>query len=490
MKQILLLPFLFIFMKMSFSQNIEGKVIDKEKNPIAYATIQIANKGVLSNEECVFSINIKDFKPTDSVKISYLGFKPLKLIVKEFIAKKYILDEDINNLSEIIISNKVYSLEEILEKVKNRIDSNYAKKPRKQQVFRRSTNYNKFKRFDFELKKATLLSKKALKEVNKSLNEFVQDNLNKSSKNYLENLTELWFSNKKTKLKVIKATRLVNKDLDKSSEKLFGKIMSVVAKHLEKGATYKVKSGILPITDSLKINDNLNDLIYKDSLKVANLKNELSAKINFFNMSAIKNYDFINKTKNYNYTLKGTAVFNDEKIYIINFKPKKSAAKFIGTIYINAYDFAMTKATYEFAKGKSITKNYKLLLGIKFAQSKNKVSVYFQKNKMGLYSLKNFKQETASYVYINRSFKFTKNRMDKSEDKKMIKMEFLIEMDNRDKNELFFIDENEITKSDFKNFKEQKKYKVHYTPKYNPEIWKDYNVLSPVKELIEYDTGK
>ena len=58
------------------AQTITGKVLDKEENPIIYATIQITDDfGVLSNEEGQFLIETTNFKPTDTVTISYLGYK-------------------------------------------------------------------------------------------------------------------------------------------------------------------------------------------------------------------------------------------------------------------------------------------------------------------------------------------------------------------------------------------------------------------------------
>ena len=55
-----------------FSQIITGAILDKNTQPIAYATIQInTDFGVLSNEEGSFSIDTEKFKPTDSVFISY-----------------------------------------------------------------------------------------------------------------------------------------------------------------------------------------------------------------------------------------------------------------------------------------------------------------------------------------------------------------------------------------------------------------------------------
>ena len=483
-----ILSFSFHFIS---SQNVEGKILDQSNFPISYATIQInTDFGVYSNDEGEFNIQTEQFKPTDSVTISYLGYKTLKFILKDFTSKDYVLEEDINELSEITVSNKIYSLDEILKNVKQNIDSNYTNTIlTKKQIFQRHSSSTTYKKFEFEFLKATLLSKKALKKVNNSFNDLIIKNINQTSKYYSENLTELLSSGKKKKLNVIKATKLVNKTNDKSSDKFQKEIMNIMAKHFEKDATYKVSSGLFPVEDSLKMNDELNKELYKEKYNTKNLKNNINHKLKAFSIKNEETYDFIHKTKKYNYVLKGTSTHDNEKIYIVEFSPRKSSAKYKGTLYINSYDFAVVKLKYGYAKGKSFSKNLKFLLGFKFAQSKNNVEVFFNKNNTDSYSLQYIKQETDTYAFINRSLKFKKNRKDRKEDKRVLKMEFLLEIDSSNKMEFFVLNENEISNTTFNSFKEKKEYKMNYIPKYDSSIWKGYNVLSPVNEIKNYDTG-
>lgn len=473
-----------------FSQIITGAILDKNTQPIAYATIQInTDFGVLSNEEGSFSIDTEKFKPTDSVFISYLGYKKIRFLLKDFTSKDYTLEEDINELSEITVSNKVYSLDKILEKVKENIDSNYIFTASKKKIFNRYSSTNQYKRFEFEFKKASLLNKKALKEVNNKLNTFIKENINTSSTYFTESLVEFLNLGKNQKLNVLKATKLVNKQNDKSDEKLQHEIMKIIASHLEKDASYKVSSGVFPVEDSLTIDSDFDKELYKNKLKTKSFKKSILSKIAGFNLKNKDKYNFIYKTNKYNYTLKGTTKYDNEKTYIINFTPRKSSAKYQGTLYINAHDFAVVKMKYGYAKGKQRSVNLKLLLGVKFKQSQNDTEIVFSKNHMDKYSIKFIKRETAAYSYIDRSIKFKKNRKNRSEDKRVLKMGFLLEMNNSDKMEFFVLDENELTKKEFDSFKENKEYKMNYIPKYNSEIWKGYNILSPIKEIREYNTG-
>ena len=486
----LFLAVIFIFLFHSYSQTINGKLLDENNNPIAYASIQIKNTGVLSNEEGDFSVNIDKFNDDDIVNISFLGFEKLEIPLKDFSSKNYTLNEEINELSQVTVSTKKLSVNEIITKVVERIDSNYVNQPTEQQIFIRTSDYNKYKNFEFEFLKATLLSRKALKEVNKSLDNLIHNNLNKASKSHSEKIIKVLSFDDETKLEVLKSTILVNKKKDKSSEKFQSQLLEVIANHLEKDATYKVKSGILPVMDSLKIEENLANQLYKKEKKVSSLKTNITSKLQKFDIHNDKKYGFLHKQKKYNYKLKGIAKLDGEKIYIIGFSPRKSSALYQGILYINAYDFALVKTVFDFAPGKNFSKNLKFLLGVKFAISQNKFEIIFKKNNDDQYFLKFAKQETSQYMFLNRSLKFTKNRADRSENKKMIKMEFLMEADTKTTTELLILNQNELSKANFKKFKEKEKYKLEYISRYTPDTWKGYNVLAPIQEIKDYDTGE
>jgi len=55
---------------------------------------------------------------------------------------------------------------------------------------------------------------------------------------------------------------------------------------------------------------------------------------------------------------------------------------------------------------------------------------------------------------------------------------------------LFFIDTKEISNNSFTEIKKKEKYEIEYIKKYSSSIWKGYNVLSPVQEIKDYDTGE
>jgi len=211
--------------------------------------------------------------------------------------------------------------------------------------------------------------------------------------------------------------------------------------------------------------------------------------INKYTFKKKSDLDFVTATKKYNYVLAGMDEYDDEMVYVITFKPKKSSAKFTGTMYVNAYDFAIVKVDFSYGKGKSGEGvNLKLLLGVKYRDHTWNASVVYKKNVLDKYQLKFISQKRGSYVYMSRSFKLKKNRANRSESKKIIKLDVLVEQNDINKKELFFISSEELSKDNFNAIQQREKYKIHYVPKYNNEIWKGYNVLSPIQDIKNYKT--
>ncbi len=490
-KNILITALLFCFIISNYAQTVTGKIAEKNKEPIAYATIQVnANYGVLSNENGEFILNITNFKPTDSVFISYLGYQKRSFLLKDFISQNYFLEENIEELNEIEISNKTLTIKEIIAKVKENASDNYSGNNTKRRIFNRNTFGVRFSKFEFEISKSTLLNKKQIRAVNDSIKVAISPFLNKTIKHYEESLNDFYKKDSIYNLEVIKAIVLKNKKKSVTMESFQKLMMNIMKKHLEKDATYKVKTGLLKVEDSLDVTKDIK-IENNTTKKYASTSQMFRIKKNIKNNTISKNglLDFINKPKKYQYSLEGTARYDDEKIYIIRFIPQRKSAKYAGKMYINANDFAMVKLSYGYAKGKrGKSHNYKFLLGIKTSNNVWKATVLYKKNAEGKYALKMITQENGNYAYISRPLKFTKNKTEKSEPKKMLKLDFKFEIHQTEKKELYFVSEESIGNQKIKLI--NKKYTKENVSRYSSEIWKDYQVLSPIKEIKNYDTGK
>ena len=124
MKHVLILISFFVISVASFSQQITGQLIDKNTGKaIQYATIKTGKySGVISNEEGYFTINNEDYK-TKTITISCLGYQEKTISVADIEALNFIipLEEAINQLNEVYISNKVQNADSIIARVRAKI---------------------------------------------------------------------------------------------------------------------------------------------------------------------------------------------------------------------------------------------------------------------------------------------------------------------------------------------------------------------------------
>lgn len=486
MKRITFILAFFLICTTAFSQTISGKILDSNNKPIPYVTLQIGpNYGVITNEEGVFTLEIDNFSDSDTVSISCLGYKSLEFKLSDFNKKSYLLEDSISELSEVFVTNKQLTVEEILNNVRTNISKNYSNTGKQKVFMRVSNNFNQ-KDFDFEISKSSNFNKSQIKEINRNFNIMKEGVIGNRSNHYYDILFDMLEEVDSTKINVVKATKLVNREKDLSTEAVNGKLIKEVLNVLDSSSTYKLKTGLFTIEDSLKVSTFSDDKANPKTGKTLALKRSVSKLIRNNSLVENSNLDFIFDEKGYDYTVDGISYFNEESIYNISFKPNKRSAQYIGKIYVNTADFAVVKIEYQFAENRTGEKlNLKLLMGVKFVENAYKSTVIYKKNKNETYNLYFISQENGNYVYLNRSLKFIRNNSPEQSDKQILKLKFMIEQVYNSKNELFFIDK-QAEEMDVE-FEIKDEYPVTYISKYDASIWKNYNVLSPVLDIVEYN---
>ena len=120
MRIILLALFSFISCGL-YAQSIPGRVINKEtRAPLAYAKIETGNQQILTNIDGSFEIRLQ--KESDSLKVSYIGFRTIKTAVSK--DTKYLqigMTPVSEQLEEILISSSKNPAETLIEKaIRNR----------------------------------------------------------------------------------------------------------------------------------------------------------------------------------------------------------------------------------------------------------------------------------------------------------------------------------------------------------------------------------
>lgn len=481
---------IFLFAIVGFSQSISGTILDKETGEtIAFATIQIGDSyGVITNNEGNFEIATSRFKPNDSLVFSFLGYKRQAVAIKDFTEKKVFLVPDVNTLSEIYLIDKNLDPLTIMEKVKENISKNYRTQNEKLSVFERSKNTNKTVNSEFSIKKADFVDKKIVREVNSELESMIAKSKGKSSNTYYDTYLEIYKNDKDSlKVDIKKGTKLINLAKNTSTDNLQNKAFATIANKLESSNSFKLRTGIIPISDSVDLRQTFSVKQKNDTLNIKTKNRQLSRLFEGFGFGKYSDFDFITDYKKYDFTIVKAFSYSDELVYVLDFVPKRGSAKYSGELYVSADTYAVLKAKYKLAEGKTGEKiNLKFLLGIKYEELNREVQVIFNRNENSSYSLKYLKTNSEQYMYIDRSFTFIENNKNRSERMKL-KLDILSEGINKSENELLVIDSQPITEGDFQKIKQEEKTTVETIEQYDPSLWSPYNIISPNQAIKDFE---
>ena len=325
-----------------FAQQISGKVYSKNTSePIEKVAIATnLNNGTSTNVFGIFNLNLKN---SNSVTFSCLGYVPKTLSIKALKKLNFTvyLDETINQLAEIKLHITKISLDSLRLKATKSMQENYISKAIQQDIYSLVNAKIEFQKLELDLKSSSIMSRKNRKVAQYELEKFSTQLLNQnpkfskefkgeiSSKKVVQNKTGelITFQNVNTLFAYKKNT--LNEDLPLSY--IQEKLQNIVLKHLKKNKTYKIKSGLFKIEDSLtfakviKINNTYQEF------EITASKRNIESNGLFINQKNEKN--FFNQ-KYYQHQLEKNEFLGTQKYYVISFTPKKSKAKFSGKVYV------------------------------------------------------------------------------------------------------------------------------------------------------------
>lgn len=476
---------MFFNTSLIISQNIQVKVIDQNtKYPIAYAAVKIDDfNGVISNEEGFFTLNTENLS---KVTISCLGYKSKILTLSDIKANNNIikLEEAINELNTVYISNKRPNVDSIIARTRQRLAENYDTKLYKHEIFSRQTAYVDFKDLNFEVEKASHFKKKNLESANRSLDSLTKAIMNSKTIHFKDFKADL-FVNDSIKMLVHKATELLDQKNSLSFEDVQKKGQNVMLKYLDTTLTYKLKTGLFKIEDSLSLKDDSAKNKDKNEYQINNLKSETNNNLKHSQFGENSMLTNILDHNLYEYTLENISSFNNELLYVISYQPKKSKSKYTGKLFITDENYAITKVDFEFADGKRGEKfNLKLLLGVKFVENMRRGTIIFQKNLENKYQPQYIKYEEGRYFYVSRPLKFIEN----SPQKNKTSFDFTIEGNILTKAELLVTSSSKISAEQFQSLKEEKTVPYIKLSKYDPTIWGKDRTLEPLEEMKQFNS--
>lgn len=478
------------------SQNLSSVIIDSStKKPVPYATVQLNNRGMITNEEGRFKFSFdENIRESDSLFISSIGYESIGKPIGAFTDSVIVLRPKAIELKEVIVSNKEYTPKEIIEMVEDNIEKNYHTSFTKKRVFLRETYQNEVLKTDYELKASTIAA------FNENFLDSVINSFPMQNTYYTEMLGDLYGYDDvdEQKLDLIKASEMYDKDKNLDVEKLEEKFNQIVKENIKSDSYFKIKSGWLFGT---KIDaDEMGDFFKEDidSTDAEALKKRLAEEnkqimdrresFSRYKRETLGNlienlpifydtdYDVIFKPGRYELTLENFTYLGDQTVYVIDFIPDGSP-EFRGKLYINSDDFALIRMDFENTEP---LRNFNMF-GVSIKEYLAKGSILFAKGNDQKYHLRYYDIIKGVRGGVNRPLKIIEKNKNVKGRRKQNELSLKVdaEFGNINRYELVVFDEESVTEAQFEDIRENNDILPTYMPNYDPGFWEGYNIIEP-----------
>ncbi|MFA5418301.1 MAG: carboxypeptidase-like regulatory domain-containing protein [Bacteroidales bacterium] len=467
--------------------NLRGVVYDEKTNePLPYANIIVLHKyiGTVSNESGDFYLKRSGLEDTDTISFQYIGYQTKKYIVGDLESVFTVsLKEDLINLSETFIYGNPPNAKDIIKKVVENREANYKTTSSKNQAFIRERDISDIEELSTDLKKNS---------ISQLDEQMIQNTLTKIPRNltsYTDMLSELYFlSESSDSLKVNPLRTVLLKEIEIAELDQFGKIFENLFNETQEKEYWKVKTGIL--SQKLEIdNESASDTTNenkpgKDSTYVKYYASSIKHRLKYTAINDTKEWEFLYDTRKYKYILLGGSHVNGEDVYIIDFVPK-SGGEYIGRVYVSTTTYALIRADYEYAEGKT-GRDFQLF-GIGYSEDYFKASIYFEKQD-DAYQLKYFSKISGIHFSLNRNIALIKKQKRWLTDKTLseIKVKINLAVKARASVEVLFLENQPITESQFNHYQQPRFMKVVYVDQFTDRLWDGYPIIEPTKQMREY----
>lgn len=475
------------------AQTFDATVLDaKTLKPIPFATVTTGeHQGLIANEEGVFSFDRQAIAhPMDSVYVSSMGYEKVGFVVVQQADTVIALAPRTFELSQVFLSNKNLDAEDIIERVKERLDDNYKIGLSKKKVFFRQSDRNRMEKVDFGFKKSTI------PELNKELIDSIARMVPRNSWYYREVVGDFYGDYNQQKFYVDKAAKLYDKKLDVSMDGLAEDLERIFKENVKPNSYLKIKSGIFGTKMQLdsvavaqgeeegmvqvEVNDTDDDVIQNH---IKDRINELFQELFFMEDTKL---DFLDKSSRYRFTKKDFTVIDDQLVYVLDFEPK-GKKDFRGTLYIHTENYAIVRADFD-----NVRPLRKFgLLGMKYRENLFRGKMLFMQDAGGGYSPRYLELETGTFFGLDRPLKvieknkFVKGRRKQNE----LSLELDIETTQYFKYEMVVFDSQQIGQADFDAAVENEKIKATYLSAYDPNFWEGYTIIEPNAAIQSFEAG-
>lgn len=499
LKTIPQLLLLFLFTTLGQAQNLTSVIVDSaSQKPIPYVTVQLKKQWVVTNEEGRFTFELDNtIQQTDSLLISCIGYASIGKPLNQFTEKQIVLAAKAIDLNPVIVTNKNYTPEEILEIVEDSITNNYNLGFAKKRVFLRETYSSQIMKTDYKLKKSTIDA------FDKKFIDNLISQIPKNNTVYNEALGDLYGSSDgdEQKLDLIKASELYDKSMELDFEALEEKFNKIMKENVKTDSYFKIKSGLfgtkvdgddlfetdVDSTDVAALNKKLEqEKKNKEERKKFFAKYKRQTMGNLYENLPVfedSDYNVLFKSGRYELTLDDFTYLGDAAVYVISFTPKRSE-DYKGKLYINSDDFALIRMDFENVKP---LRDFSLL-GVSINEYLAKGKIIFTKGDDQKYHLSYYDITKGIRAGFKRPLKIIElNKVVKGKNKQNeLSMKVDAAFGNRNRYELVVFDETPINSAQYEAFKENNKVLPTYMPNYDPEFWKGYNIIEPNQAIKEF----
>ncbi|AWX43777.1 hypothetical protein HME9304_00768 [Flagellimonas maritima] len=480
--------FVMLFCQCLSAQTIASKIIDgKTKEPIPYATVQYGeNLGVITNEEGRFSFELEEsVQYLDSIYISSIGYAKTGFPFQKSLDSIISITPKAIELSGVYLFDKELSVDDIMERVEERLPINYNKAPIKQRFFLRQSTFNTMQKLNIEFKKSTI------EELNKKLIDSIISILPRNAQYYTETLGDFYRSEELNKLEVIKAAELYDKSNEGSMEALSDKMEAIFKANVKPDSYLKIKSGIfgqkVQVDSILDAEDEASELEaeLKEPEKtdfLGNRKYVLNQIHNQFFGKKSK-LDVAKKLNRYDFELLGYSELENQGVYVIGYEPSRRA-DFRGKLFVNIEDFAIMRIDYENVKSLKSIK----LLGFSYQEHTYKGTTVFSKFGKDKYVPKFMALTFGRKMGVDRPLKVIEKNKHVKGRRKQNELSLALDIINynTEKFEMVVFDSDVVPKSSLENLEEDETVKAIYLSAYNPEFWKGYTIMEPNQAIREF----
>ena len=462
------------------SQTFNVKVTDSiTDDPIAYANVYFSNNnGLITDDSGNFELIKSQLSKNDSMYVSMIGYNKKSFFLNDFNDSLIKLVQSPIKLSDVVLTNKKLSSEEIISNVAKSIENNYERGITENKIYLSRKSNSITEKFTIDKFKSTV------PEINKSLIDSLLVNLTKENNSGLETLAYYYrnFDDEAQKIKIIKSRETYNKE-GEVLESINKKMEEAFKNELKADSYFKIKSGLFG--GDLDV-EGLEEIDSTDVESVKKFKEkEIKEKDDFANnqiriINRLYNSLFFEKNSYLNFILKPNKyifskpklnVLGNELVYIIEATPK-GRGKYSGKLYINSEDFALVRVDF-----KNIKPVYNLkLLGIF-------VNIYLRDGKMILSKFEN-KKYSLSYSKINfgrrvgfdRPIKLIEKNKNVKGRRKQNEISFRMDIvsDEKSTTELQVFESKIISKDKFEEIKTNNDVIPEYLEDFTTNFWEEF----------------